>query len=1593
MFRPHAHPAAEARRGIILLVVVALLTLFAIVGLSFVLYAEAEARAAQTARETEQPVRPDGDPELLFSYFLGQLLYDVPDDTTGVYSAMRGHSLARSMYGCTYDLQGSQILPADNVVPFNGTGRLKTGTRPFPMTGTALFNRDDYDLINYTYFVADGFLRDPERTGKSTEPSYRTDLNQRRRDFAGGFNVPYTYPDLNNMFLGAVSSVQLGNSVPQQNVVRIQSFHRPWLFGPLTKDAAGNQNWKLDHPEGKYLTLRPRTVDMDPSFPYPEDLGGDVKNLVGSPGYYLSDGSDQLVNNDSIWMDLGHPVMTSPDGRRFKPLFAPLIIDLDSLINLNVVGNTRGRDPNNPQLRFHASNQGWGPWEINPSRILDYPPGGMAQEWTRLFTTGLVGPQAPYVARYGPPGDEKPGSPGTQADPPDKFHSPPRFYGQFDYDACKEQYQLSGQFKPDPAIPPPQAPTGPYSCFPPLNQTGYTSGNDTGMPPDELTDHPRLWNIFQPKGGDRLFDLSNLEALLRYADTNSPGLTSDLFRLCPENLKDPRRRRLLTTYSFDVNRPGMSPWLTTTPAASPPALVQDTGNPLVYWPQAGSVGFPQLGSSPGGEFLDDWRAASTTNKAGMPPVTGLNRLFDRLDLNRPLPNYPTLSSPDAEITDTPGFRAAEKARQMFAADIFNRLRAITGTAPPFGATNPGEKDVLRWLAQLAVNIVDYIDNDDYMTPFNWNEPGIDNPPTFNPTGTAASPPEWVFGTELPRVVLNEAYVARRPPQAMGAPTDYFAWVELYNPFYDSTDPAITNVFNKDNGEALLQMQSYAAYQVLLCKPDAGKTPKDEIRRKDNVTGTPDLPFQCEQMPGGSKAGVTSFPTGGMPSKAKILPSKGAAAAAIPNGPDNTGYYVLGPETGSPIVTGITPILMDRGMHFQVADGAEQIDQTTFVLQRLACPNRRPQLDRTLPDYNPYVTVDFMADVSVTPTDLTTGDLAGATTGRDQPYSDGARKAQMSGTTPLPKPDHTFYQVNKPVASPFTWLVHLDRQLRTPMELLNVSAFKPSELTQQFGPGFKHRVPWFDETIPSGTAASLRLYRLFEFLETRSQAAGLGVQTISGDPKDDQFRFPDSITAGTGKEVRLPQKPGEKALLTHGIRPSGAPWNVQIGTVLVIVRLTPDGKGDFTNQDISETVRVTAVTATSFTADFVKDHPSNNSESYEIWLTSVSDRVPGKINLNTVWDLETFQALCDKAVANNFTDDDVNNMFEALAGQAGPTGQVTMGREGWRTPRIQGPNMTYLPRGTPGPTDRDDVTVGSITYKLNRPFRGLAPGFTATGDTQYTKGIGVNDTIFAAQPGSTATPPPRMFEVGTNLHPYQKYEVMAKIFNHLTSRSNTFAVWLTVGFFEVKDESTQPVKLGAEIGRAENRHVRHRMFAIIDRTNLLQQQAGNPDPSTLATVLGQLAPALPSSPVFTLQERVSAGSSPLVRIDGSRAGTTIVSTNLGSPPAPPVNWPPQSPTPPLTWHLNYDLTQLQTDSNGKVVRGPALMIDGGTSSEEVVLVTQAPPALPDRIQATFAKDHLVGASVRVLYTPGNPGPQPRFDYRNNTAIVPYLSIIK
>ena len=125
------------------------------------------------------------------------------------------------------------------------------------------------------------------------------------------------------------------------------------------------------------------------------------------------------------------------------------------------------------------------------------------------------------------------------------------------------------------------------------------------------------------------------------------------------------------------------------------------------------------------------RSPPTASFTGNPSWASVASALNRIDLNRPLPDYPWPDSTSHSIDLTNAqnqqqYNNALQARQQMALDIFTALWTVTGAGNPATATPPAagspsaSYDALRWLAQLAVNIVDYIDNDDFLTPFNWN---------------------------------------------------------------------------------------------------------------------------------------------------------------------------------------------------------------------------------------------------------------------------------------------------------------------------------------------------------------------------------------------------------------------------------------------------------------------------------------------------------------------------------------------------------------------------------------------------------------------------------------------------------------------------------------------------------------------------------------------------------------------------------------------------------------------------------------------------------------------------------------------------------
>lgn len=1254
------------RRGIILLVLLLLLTLFALVGLAFVFYAQSRADAGRVYREAQQPSLangPDMSPEILLDDWMRQFLFDVADEGPGsANSALRGHSLARTMYG---GLGGSTTA-------FSGTGRLHATS--------VLGGEDDYFLINYQHFARD-VIRRPEVFG----------------DQRVGFNASYTYPDLNNMFLAAVRA---------DGTVLQPSYHRSWTgFGPLGPQ---NPNWTSNTPS-RYRVLRPRPQDMGLGFPAPADDGGDVKNLIGSAG-----------GNDSIWMDIGSPIGRLPDGRLYKPLFAALVVDLDNRVNLNVHGNVRGAGDQ------HLSNQGIGPWEVNLQAVLNRD----SSEWKHIFR-GNGDVKGRYSSAAPNPG------PGAQSV---ETLGPRIFYNKYDLDGGDEVRRTSSGRINFAGM------RTPGVAFPTFGR-GYGSGSAA-----ELDGHPGLFNVFAPAGGDQTLSVANLKGLL-YDGATGNDIGSDVVgKLCPQNLDRSaagnRRRHLVTTLSNDVDAPGATPWISA-PESSGYELSRTARIP--QGPPLATV------ARQGGEF----------GPAGQHTLSPMGRL----DLHRPLTPYPAPGSDGRFDLADPATQAqhaqAERDRQTLAGDIFVRLVRVTGAFDPFAEherpPTQAEFDALRWLAQLSANMVDFIDGDDIMTPFHWT--GISGIAASFASEVGMLDPQgqgWVFGSELPRLVINEAYAqidndTGDPKGLSRFNVDFYA--ELHNPFFKDAGLFQEGAAALQMGQSRKGAPGYAVHQFLVTRPNGG------MYEAGNVRGDPDDGGTLLTVADYSED-VTASPRA---EPGILLPGGATAVRPATRGRPYTGvsgrdqiYYVLGPggsarnaaidcSPGLPVTlpvrrqtfTDVAGVTYESGMNLRLGQSPTTIapllaDPPAYalLLRRLANPHLPP--NPTLPGtaerpYNPYITVDILErlpafdgvqQINGLPHQPRVPLNARTSFGRREPYA--ARNSQLAAQT-LPiagQPMNTFYRPNAPLATPCHWLMHLDRQPISPMEMLLVSAFKPHELTQQFvdqqGKAHRHTAPWYE--------SSTRLYRLFEFLETHSRAAG--------------------------------------------VRPGG--------------------------------------------------------------------RIPGKININTIWDPETFRALCDRQNSNAFTAADVDRAFNSMLAA--------------RTPASLPVNGILVPQAI-GPQDE--------------PFVGMAAAHAPVGDGQYPNGSGINNTMLrAAHPSGEATSP-RLFDVPGQHHPYLRNQLLNKVYNQVTTRSNVFAVWLTVGFFEVTDETSKPVKLGAEINLGSGTNVRHRMFAIVDRTTM-----GIPG-ERLAKSRAAIAPGRQMMRLQRTNDEKSMVPGTVVMVDSGRAAESVV----------------------------------------------------------------------------------------------------------------------
>ena len=705
--RPHR----TARRGIIIIVVLGLLTIFTLLALTFVVIANQAQRAAQVAAEVEVTADP---PEKL----LNTALYQALRGSNNLRSVMGPHSLLEDIYGSGYLLGRVNAAPASvaggqmiafEFVPSGGSfselheadgyfdGRAITfftgqaALKTFRVTGydwdeaagtarlrvlvpdTAGVADGDTFLINGRPFSGTGFglntllLNDVDSSPTDENPKFDPDsgvygfLLSRNRQLAavagmgkveyaltpnatqffplftsppppsaplvslsptwyeyidpagpGGANEDYDAPDYQNMLLGWQETTT--------GAVLIPSLHRPDLVNYwaqriadeltglggalngvapaqvrqafLTGDTSGDVA-----PAATAISRLRRAVILRPlPEEHPDFTGSNPAANMANLDFLLHGPWD--VDNsgdgraDSIWVDLGLPVQSARDGRRYKPLFAFLCLDLDGRLNLNAHGNLgqlvggsgelspdefntspwAGTPPSGGVPIYLPRGQGYGPAEVNLAPLFTD-----LDEYALLLEGGnysgrIVEGRYGQRARTGVAGI--PGAPSTV-----EWHNWRSRTKTYNYPL--DYFNTDGTIDADPAdftstfyhhdygTPPDLDGNGAWA----LDYRGQPFYHEMGMP-EEVTLNPYLVDLSLERRGkayndgttttsgtiDHPFDMHELERLLRYGDLDAWSLPGRLLTLAQGAFETDAaaqiNRRLVTTDSWDVPVPG-----------------------------------------------------------------------------------------------------------------------------------------------------------------------------------------------------------------------------------------------------------------------------------------------------------------------------------------------------------------------------------------------------------------------------------------------------------------------------------------------------------------------------------------------------------------------------------------------------------------------------------------------------------------------------------------------------------------------------------------------------------------------------------------------------------------------------------------------------------------------------------------------------------------------------------------------------------------------------------------------------------------------------------------------------------------------------
>jgi len=1515
LMRPLSNRKPPDRRGVLLLIVLALLALFGMLGVAFVLLSGQAQRSAKSIERVELvSERPDK--------LLREAAMQVFRGTNNPASVLGAHSLLEDIYG--HESISGQVVDAQvageggfpqlleittNLTPEqlarrggcvltitgvpSGTsgstsqqqalvgqstrivgGLLGTSTiQVMAFPNGAIPPQGTSFIINGVPFSGTGF----GWTGVAIGGGALLPKLPFATNGAGGANEDYDAPDFQNMLLAA--QVKTGNTVQT-----LPSLHRPALVQYwMNKNGAATwlDLWANPNLRNLCRSIMFRPIGGYPTADHPSFTGSNLNpngfDPINGPWDVDNDGDGVP---DSIWVDLGFPVRATSDGRLYKPLFAILCLDLDGRLNLNAHGNLVQCESNylNKQYTLPLSGQfagtpptppttygqGFGPAEINLGYLLNN---------LTVYQQLLSGGQG-YQGRYGYGTPPIPGFAALEVLSANKWFS----YGgnYWDFSSPNQAGAYGSPVDPFGA-----GIVGLDFAGRPL-YGGVSSGAIyfgygsliNGLPyqmnlgPDQARGLPN--NTTAP---DNPFSLAELERILRPFDRDAPTLPQRLLKLSESTPGDLRssvligKRHSVSTESWDLPCPN-----------------------IVTSTSLTDVERDRLSDRRVKHITDLLRARGVPESAWadlLPPdlLAGL-----RMDINRPFGNgrddngngvvdepepqeseqialsgrTVPLSYNEAGVykvfsNDPNGEPTTSLAARQLMARYLYVLACLTVDRTSLAGHFGGDYErAARFLAQWAVNVVDFRDRDSIMTPFDYDpdfaDPNADITDGWMPPG---DPLHRVWGCERPELLITEtlAFHDRRTEDTAEDPTgkdtqdpndpdDDFdqkrkpqgsLFVELFNP-WSAREPRTGDLYTGPNDGVDLTRLSAAGNSPVwrLIIVDASEAAKDpDAPNPSNRPNIERAVYFCGQQ------GV-NLPND---STHNYRPTESYAGKVAPVLPGR--YVVIGPgepEDGGPAATYI-------GYKLNATQGDNQTRR--IVLN----PNSDPSLNQIQ-----------IFNVGTPPQD----DLAGLVGSSIQPATaivvnsphrlsisepDGGYPNHTSadGKTYDPPFDEPLDQQG-PLADKIrrtdthrnVKVLHLQRlanpllpydahdnpyrtidSMSVDLTCFNGITSSPPDprddgdeantkfYTRERGENndtaqpnnLWRREPYNEETKPNGNLSDATGHHFNNVLHHTLGYLNFPFgqpSTVPGYIGDPQQPFPwltwNNRPYVSQLEVLLvPWVRSSQLLQYFNLAQAGNPYEAPGVPFPHLLNLFLSGAGENLDEELHRVLEFLRVPS-PFVGTEIWANPTaaanSSGHAFRPPFNRISTyREPGRINLNTIYDPDVFKGLMNDFPGMN-TDNFWKKFVRSRRGYGSEDGNILSSDPAWPT-------------------------------EFGRPFRSFGGRRLSPNELRPEREI--DCTLLRADPEDQTKP---LFHYeslaqvdNTDRNPYFRYQGLQRLANLVTTRSNVYAVWITVGYFEVEParQGYDPLiypdgyQLGRELGIDTGEIERHRAFFIFDRS--------------------------------------------------------------------------------------------------------------------------------------------------------------------------------